>query len=151
MSQSNLLVFSGEDLPTLIDICENLNPEHQEALDYNPSRTDGKDPIKTVLDKIQFAHHQRQVACSKFGKYPETSFEYYRVNNGQDETFQFYNISLFEVINGTEMMRLPCNHTFTVRCLFDFLTKTSNTLPPSWGCSCCRQGLFKFVSIEICQ
>lgn len=133
-SEKNPSVLAGDDLPVLREICENLDPEHQEVLGYDLSRTDGRDPLEAVRDTLQFAHHQRVVARTKFGKNPETSFDYYRVIDDQDKTLRFCNICLFEVINGTGMIKLPCRHTFSVRTLFNFLTKSGSMLPESWGC-----------------
>lgn len=42
----------GDDRATLREICENLDPEHQEQLGYDSSITDEKARLKTVLNTI---------------------------------------------------------------------------------------------------
>jgi hypothetical protein len=63
----------------------------------------------------------RTVAREQLLKYPSTIFQFYRAAENQEQTDRLCNIAGFEVMNGTEMMKLPCWHRFSVRALYEWL------------------------------
>lgn len=147
-------ILLGGDPEALEEICDSLHPEQKVQLGYIALEHGKEGSLKNVTKRLFEANNARVNACNKvFAQLPESMFRYYRVTKDLDETLRSCSIFGEEVIDKTEMLQLPCGHSYAVQSLYEMFVKADKEkieeFRVGFACWFCRQGNYCLVSNSV--